>query len=351
MKEKLTIHYKEPEGHKGRFVSTEVVHLTSAHSTVSALFHSVARLFFTLTSCASESIIQVPLGNDLTTVKRSDKEAILGTVNLSKIELDLMPSDDVTLLHHDKCEKILREVMHQCDASRIVTCTVGGRPLITAMLANEISGLLLCKTDAHLKLVKDHALSLIRILSTNPNSRFYLAREDIIERLGLEPDRAESTDEAEMVEADCQPPVTGTLVESETPPAGVAGSQTGQSGQAATNTAATEPMETLNLNESDALTPWISQEGGLPLDDGHLLGDSMGDNLSNLFGDAGATAAGLDEPTATEIADDSKEDSATPGGGTAPIRKRKRRTKSEVDQARASGELPPKKPRKPAGAA
>ena len=210
-KERLYINYKEPSGTqagRGRFLSQETMCLTSASNIVTALFNiSVPRLFYCLSSCASNSIVQVdsPEASPQTMVTRSQKELVLGSQNLSRRELDAAPDAQMVLFHHEKNQKLLCELIRQTSAGVVVTPTAGSGPIIDACLSMHVCGVLLARSSTHRELLNAHALKQIRAACDNPESRFHLSRSAVIEKLGLSPDagteRPEDDDD-EQIEVD-----------------------------------------------------------------------------------------------------------------------------------------------------
>ncbi len=101
---------------------------------------------------------------------------MLGSSNLTATEAALPNGHQVVFLHHGKSKELLREIIHQIGATRVVTPTCGGGPLVDALLEAGVKGLLLCRSDAHTEFLREHAMIKIRNMSADPSlPKYYLS--------------------------------------------------------------------------------------------------------------------------------------------------------------------------------
>ena len=188
--ESLSLVYKEYPG-RGKQKLTEVVHAASMKPY--GFQPAEARLYYQLTTTTTDAIVQVRDVEEPAKVHLQDKVAILGQDQLMAHEKMLKPTDQTVLLHWEKRQDVYEEIFHHFHLSSITTASCGRIQLIKACLKMGIRCLALYRNAAHLKVLKQDVLSFMYTESeTNPECYYYLKRDDLIEQLGLEPDRPDN---------------------------------------------------------------------------------------------------------------------------------------------------------------
>ena len=150
------------------------------------------RLFYTLTTCRANAVIQMDVidSDDVVKVQKSLKETIHGgNASLPRQERALGPDKKVPLFTHEVHPKVWREHFHTLGCGRVVTPSCGGGPLLKAMLQSEVLGLLICNNAHHQRHLEDYVRYYIRMEAIgNRESRFFMPRAKVIKLLGLAPD-------------------------------------------------------------------------------------------------------------------------------------------------------------------
>ena len=122
--------------------------------------HHEPRLFYNLTSCATNVMIQVDLlaEEDVPTCKKETKEAIHTSAGLLRHERTLARDAMVPVVSKEKHMHLWREQFHHTKAKRAIIATPGGGTVLKACLAHGVKALVIAKNDAHMKHLRDYAI-------------------------------------------------------------------------------------------------------------------------------------------------------------------------------------------------
>ena len=190
---------------KGKQKLHEVVHV--AMTKTSGYQPVRPRLYYQLTTTASDVIIQAEDMDCPQFLEQQEKMGILG--HLQPSEKMLKPTDKVMLYHWEKHEKLYEELLHHFQLSSLTTASCGRLPLLKACVRRGVRCLALYRNKAHGDVLRRDMIAWMYEESlTNPDSGYYLKRQDLIEQLGLDPDAAVSqAGGLDAASSDGEPPV------------------------------------------------------------------------------------------------------------------------------------------------
>ena len=182
----LNITYKE-HASKGRSRLHEVVHIATTKPC--GLQPARARLYYQLTTTASDSIIQAADMEATDKVEQQEKLAIMGEDNLLPTEKMLKPTEKVVLFHWEKPQEVYEEMLHHLRLTGLTTASCGRLQLLKACVNRQVKCLALYRNETHHHILqRDLFAWMLEESLTNPQTAYYLTRKDLIEQLGLTPD-------------------------------------------------------------------------------------------------------------------------------------------------------------------
>ena len=163
-------------------------------------FQSGQRLHYQLTTLSSDVLIQVDHfdygkadreDRQRGVVTKAEKIAVLGERALLPQEADLAPEAKVFLFHNEKHPKFWEEFFFSYSIRTAVVASASAA-IIQAAVKRGVTLLALVRNEAHMVVCERTTQDFIFHESeNNPDSPFYLARADLITKLGLEPDAVE----------------------------------------------------------------------------------------------------------------------------------------------------------------
>ena len=188
----MVVAYKEvqmsPMAGRGRRNVVEHVSIFSARPLVPV--HE-PRLFYTLTSCATNLMIQVDMltHEEAPRCKKEVKEAIHTAYGLPRHERCLARDVLVPVLSKEKHICLWREQLHATKAKRAIIATPGGGVLLRACVAHGVKALVLSKNDAHMQYLREYVIEfMLTEAKMNSLCPYHIKRTTVISKLGLDVD-------------------------------------------------------------------------------------------------------------------------------------------------------------------
>jgi hypothetical protein len=149
------------------------------------------RLFYTLTSCATNLMIQVDIltAEQAPRCKKEVKEAIHTSHGLPRHERCLARDVLVPVMSKEKHIWPWREQLHATKAKRAIIATPGGGVLLRACVAHGVKALVLSKNDAHTQHLREYVIEfMLTEAKMNSMCPYHIKRTTVISKLGLDVD-------------------------------------------------------------------------------------------------------------------------------------------------------------------
>ena len=147
------------------------------------------RLYYVLSDCLSDSIIQADVQDNPVKVTRAQKEGIVGVAGLSGPEQLMEGDKQVVLFHHDLDPRVTEEILQQACATKVISATPGILSLSVAILRRDATALLMFRSSTHQEVWRSHLMEWLRLeCATNSRFKYYFPRSEVIRRLRLESD-------------------------------------------------------------------------------------------------------------------------------------------------------------------
>ena len=173
-----------------------IVEHVSIFSVKPLVTHHGPRLFYTLTSCATNQMMQADMLTEeqAPQCKKEVKEAIHTSYGIPRHERSLSRDAMVPVMSKEKHICMWREHLHATKAKRAIIATPGGGVLLRACVAQGVKALVISKNEAHMKHLRDHVIEfMVNEAQVNSMCPYHIKRKLVISKLGLDEDDAQAS--------------------------------------------------------------------------------------------------------------------------------------------------------------